>query len=57
MTPDPDLVRDFVISGHGNFERIQSLLEEHPQLRQLDSEFNSLSNDMSYTNQHNRNQR
>jgi uncharacterized protein len=27
-----DLVRDFVIAGHGNLERVRQMLEEHPEL-------------------------
>ena len=29
---DPDLVRDFVIAGHGNLDRTRELLDQHPTL-------------------------
>jgi hypothetical protein len=29
---DPDLVRDFVIAGHGNLDRTRELLDQHPAL-------------------------
>jgi hypothetical protein len=29
---DKDLVRDFVIAGHGNFDKTKQLLQEHPSL-------------------------
>jgi ankyrin repeat protein len=32
MEPPPDLVREFVIAGHGNLPRLKELLEEHQEL-------------------------
>lgn len=29
---DKDLVRDFVIAGHGNFDKVKQMLQEHPTL-------------------------
>jgi hypothetical protein len=29
---DKDLVKDFVIAGHGNFDKVKQLLQEHPTL-------------------------
>ena len=29
---DKDLVRDFVIAGHGNFDKTKQMLQEHPSL-------------------------
>ncbi|MEO5682607.1 MAG: hypothetical protein ABIQ88_08190 [Chitinophagaceae bacterium] len=29
---DKELVKDFVIAGHGNFDKIKQLLQEHPSL-------------------------
>jgi len=32
QSPTSDLVREFVIAGHGNHARVKELLEQHPQL-------------------------
>jgi uncharacterized protein len=32
MTPTPELVREFVIAGHGNFAKVQSMLQANPDL-------------------------
>jgi hypothetical protein len=29
---EKDLVRDFVIAGHGNFDKVKQMLQEHPSL-------------------------
>jgi len=29
---DKDLVKDFVIAGHGNFDKVKQMLQEHPPL-------------------------
>jgi hypothetical protein len=29
---DKDLVKDFVIAGHGNFDKVKQMLQEHPSL-------------------------
>jgi hypothetical protein len=29
---DKDMVRDFVIAGHGNFDKVKQMLQEHPSL-------------------------
>jgi ankyrin repeat protein len=36
-TPSQDLVREFVLAGHGNLEKVRAMLSEHPEL--LDMKF------------------
>jgi uncharacterized protein len=39
-TPSEELVREFVLSGHGNFDRVKVLLTEHPELLNVSAPWN-----------------
>lgn len=40
QSPSPDLVREFVIAGHGNLARVKELIAQQPQLLNMAHEWN-----------------
>ncbi len=41
QTPPPEQVREFVIAGHGNFEKVQQMLAENPELLNASYQWNA----------------
>lgn len=45
QSPTPEVIREFVIAGHGNLEKVQQMLAERPDLLNRSSEWNPNNNE------------